>query len=65
MPEQKKCANEGGEGWIYRGRARLARHHGARCVMMARLTCTYHVAVLSIHASPHLILLDFRARTLF
>ena len=34
-----------------RGRARRARHHGARCVMMARLACARHVAFLSIHAS--------------
>ena len=42
----------GGEGWFYRGRACLACHHGARCVMMARPACTCHVAVLSFHASP-------------
>ena len=33
------------------GRAHWARHHGARRVMMARLACASHVAVLSIHAS--------------
>jgi hypothetical protein len=33
------------------GRARGARHHGARRVMMARLACACHVAFLSIHAS--------------
>ena len=34
-----------------RGRARRARHPGARCVMMARLACARHVAFLSIHAN--------------
>uniref|UniRef100_A0A2N9EGF0 Uncharacterized protein n=1 Tax=Fagus sylvatica TaxID=28930 RepID=A0A2N9EGF0_FAGSY len=47
------------------GRARLVRHHGARRVMMARSACTCHVAILSFHASPYQILLDFRARTFF
>jgi hypothetical protein len=65
VPEQQLCANEGGEGWFYRGRARLVRHHGARRVMMARSACTCHVAILSFHASPYQILLDFRARTFF
>ena len=42
----------GGRAGFIGGRARLARHHGARCLMMARLACTCHVAILSFHASP-------------
>jgi hypothetical protein len=42
----------GGEGWFYRGRARGARHHGARRVMIARLAFACHMAILSFHASP-------------
>ena len=42
----------GGRAGFIRGRACLARHHGARRVMMAHLACTCHVAILSFHASP-------------
>uniref|UniRef100_A0A2N9GKH0 Uncharacterized protein n=1 Tax=Fagus sylvatica TaxID=28930 RepID=A0A2N9GKH0_FAGSY len=42
----------GGRAGFIGGRARRARHHGARRVMMARLACTCHVAILSFHASP-------------
>ena len=34
-------------------RARLARHHAARCVMMPHEACACHVASLSFHASTY------------
>ena len=39
-------------GFIER-RARLARHHAARRVMMPREPCSCHVAILSFHASTY------------
>uniref|UniRef100_A0A2N9F0D4 Uncharacterized protein n=1 Tax=Fagus sylvatica TaxID=28930 RepID=A0A2N9F0D4_FAGSY len=51
MPEPKSCTNEGGVVLFIEGRARLARHHATRRVMMPHAACACHVAVLSIHAS--------------
>jgi hypothetical protein len=42
----------GGRAGFIGRRARLARHHGARRVIMACHACTCHVAILSFHASP-------------
>uniref|UniRef100_A0A2N9GGH2 Uncharacterized protein n=1 Tax=Fagus sylvatica TaxID=28930 RepID=A0A2N9GGH2_FAGSY len=52
MPEQKLCANEGGRAGFIGRRARLARHHHARRVMITRESYACHVAILSFHASP-------------
>ena len=54
----------GGRAGFIGRRARLARNHRVRRVMMARLPCSFHVAVLSSTPAPHRILLDFCARTL-
>ena len=64
MPEQNRVQMRGGRAGFIGRRARLARHHGARRVMMAREPCSCHVTVLSSTPAPHQIL-GFRARTLF
>ena len=43
----------GGRAGFIERRARLARHHAARHVMMPREPCSCHVAILSFHASTY------------
>ena len=51
MPEQNRVQMRGGVVLFIGRRARLARHHVARRVMMPSEPCSCHVAVLSLHAS--------------
>ena len=51
MPEQNRVQMRGGVGLFIGRRARLARHHAARRVLMPREPCSCHVAILSFHAS--------------
>ena len=53
MPEQNRVQMRGGVVLFIGRRARLARHHAARRVMMPHEACACHVASLSFHASTY------------